>query len=491
MDFGSMTDPHSPDSRFNPGELAHLKGLLNAGLADPDSLAVQAARLSKEGRLDDAKELYLAILAGHPDHLTTLEGFGSLLHQTQYRSAAITVFRRLLQLQPERASSHASLGHVLWDHGDPGGARSHFEEALRLDASSAVAHQGMAAVLMKLRQEEEAWEHARLGFGAHPFLHLPYRGQGSGATVLILCSARGGNIPLRQAIDDHVFRAVYGATEFLDPAVALPQHQVLWNSIGEADGSQAALKQAEIWAQQSRVPVINPPDRVALTGRADNVRRLAGIPGLRLPRTLACRRADLGSASCGAFLAAGGFAFPLLLRAQGFHAGQHFLKIETLDQLSGALAALPGQDFLAIEFIDARGADGKCRKYRVMMIDGRLYPLHAAISENWKIHFFSADMTNSAQHRREDEAFLSDMAGVLGSRALKVLQQVQAVLGLDYAGMDFGLDAAGDVLFFEANATMSIVPPGLDPLWDYRRAPVARALEAVTKMLQSRLTTSA
>ena len=41
-----------------------------------------------------------------------------------------------------------------------------------------------------------------------------------------------------------------------------------------------------------------------------------------------------------------------------------------------------------------------------MMIDGRLYPLHLAVSRRWKIHFFSADMSDSAEHRAEDRAFL-------------------------------------------------------------------------------------
>jgi len=35
---------------------------------------------------------------------------------------------------------------------------------------------------------------------------------------------------------------------------------------------------------------------------------------------------------------------------------------------------------LVIEYLDARGTDGNAQKYRVMMIGGRIYPLHLAIS---------------------------------------------------------------------------------------------------------------
>ncbi len=50
-------------------------------------------------------------------------------------------------------------------------------------------------------------------------------------------------------------------------------------------------------------------------------------------------------------------------------------------------------------------------------------------------------------------------------------------------GIDFGLNAAGDVLLFEANATMTVLPPEKDRRWDYRRAAVQRVEDAVRKML--------
>jgi hypothetical protein len=63
---------------------------------------------------------------------------------------------------------------------------------------------------------------------------------------------------------------------------------------------------------------------------------------------------------------------------------------------------------------------------------------------------------------------------------------VRDALGLDYGGIDFGLDAAGNVLLFEANATMVVNPPEPDPRWDYRRTPVERVLAAVRTMLATR-----
>jgi hypothetical protein len=173
----------------------------------------------------------------------------------------------------------------------------------------------------------------------------------------------------------------------------------------------------------------------------------------------------------------------LLLRTPGFHTGRHFVRVDRASALHEAMALLPGAELTAIQYLDSRGPDGKVRKYRVMMIDGGLYPLHVAISSHWKIHYFTAEMAERAEHRAEDAEFLENMPAVLGPRAMAALEQIQGALGLDYAGIDFGLSPDGDVLLFEANATMVVNPPEPDERWAYRRPAVERIFGAVRRML--------
>jgi glutathione synthase/RimK-type ligase-like ATP-grasp enzyme len=187
-------------------------------------------------------------------------------------------------------------------------------------------------------------------------------------------------------------------------------------------------------------------------------------------------------------LAARGFTFPLLLRTPGFHGGQHFVRVESAGVLTERLAELRGfggamAEVIAIEYLDARDADGWVRKYRVMIVGGKLYPLHLAISKQWKIHYFSADMRDRAEHRAEEAKFLADMPGVLGARAMAALERLSAAIGLDYGGIDFGLNQDGEILLFEANATMVVEQPDEDPCWDYRRAAVERIHAAVHDLL--------
>ena len=137
-------------------------------------------------------------------------------------------------------------------------------------------------------------------------------------------------------------------------------------------------------------------------------------------------------------------------------------------------------------FLDTRSEDGSFRKYRVITVDGKIFPLHLAVSRDWKVHYFSADMVERPEHRAEDAAFLENPRGVIGQRAYAALEKIVATLALDYGGVDFSLDAEGRVVVFEANATMIVQPPPPDAIWDYRRKPVDRIIAAVRSMLRER-----
>ena len=72
---------------------------------------------------------------------------------------------------------------------------------------------------------------------------------------------------------------------------------------------------------------------------------------------------------------------------------------------------------------------------------------------------------------------------------MAALERIRTALNLDYGGIDFAVNARGDILFFEANATMVVYPPLDDPKWAYRGTAVEVVLSAVRAMLMNRATT--
>ena len=441
-------------------------------------LLARARRLAARAEDEAAKSAYLDLLRRDPTHSAALNELGALAYASGHRSAARTAYEQAVRHHPNDALGRVNLGNMLREDGDLAAARDHFAAALAADPDCAEAHQGIARVFAELGDDRAAAPHWEKGFAGRALVTRRYRGTAPGVPILLLVSAKGGNIPTRHLLDDRVFAVSALYAEFHDPAEPLPPHVLVFNAIGDADLCAEGLARAEDLLRRTAAPVVNPPALVATTGRAANARRLAGIPRAVVPTIRAMPRTALAEA--------GDLRFPLLLRSPGFHTGRHFVAVERREDLAAAAAQLPRDEVLAIDYLDARGSDGMARKYRVMIVDKVLYPLHLAISADWKVHYFTAAMAANAAYREEERRFLGDMPAVLGSDAMAALERIGGVLGLDYAGVDFALAPDGSLLLFEANPAMVVNPPEPEPIWDYRRAPIARVLDAVQRMILAR-----
>jgi hypothetical protein len=277
----------------------------------------------------------------------------------------------------------------------------------------------MYYALTRLGEPELAKVHQEKAFGQKSLFPSPFRGDAEPIPVLLLVSSTGGNTPIERLVDDRIFQTYVVVADFYDTKTPLPPHRLVINGIGDCDAAAPAVLAAEALLAFTTGPVLNYPRAVGATGRCENARRWQRLPGVITPVTVTFPYNLLAGTNGASALAARDFTFPLLLRTPGFHGGQHFVRVESAAVLAERLAELRGfggatAELIAIEYLDARGADGWVRKYRVMMVGGKLYPLHLAISEQWKIHYFSADMRDRAEHRAEEAKFLSDMPGVSG-----------------------------------------------------------------------------
>jgi hypothetical protein len=434
-----------------------------------EALFLRARARDLAGRDLDARQGYLDALSLDMAHAGALNSLGTLLARAGCRSAARLCWRQATERCPDDAAAHVHLGNLLREDGDRG-AEAAYREALFRDPELPEAHQGLALILDGA--EAAAWHRDR-GFGPRALTTAPYRGTAAPIEVLQVASCRGGNIPTRLLLPDTRFRVHTVFAEYADRVADVPPHHVAFNAIGDADFCPDALADAARLLGRARASVLNRPAAVLASGRADNAARLGRLPGVVAPRVAMPPRADF---------AAHGLGYPVLARAPGFHTGRHFVRADTAEALPALLATLPGETLLAIQFLDARGPDGLFRKYRAMLIGGRIFPLHLAVSRDWKVHYYTADMT-APEHRAEEAAFLGDMAGTIGPAAMDALARIAETLDLDYAGVDFAVTPEGHLLLFEANATMVVAQPPPEPRFAARRAAASRVLDAVHALI--------
>ena len=363
---------------------------------------------------------------------------------------------------PRSSLALTNLGYFYILRGEPALALQTYEAAVRANPQNAEARRGVAV----------AKTQCGVATQGDSTTVVPHRGGGTPVRVLVPITLGSGNVVTERLFDDRWFEVTKVAVELHPPDAPLPAHDVVFNAVGEADSSAEALKRARALLAQTQRRVLNDPARIAQTGRIAQAERLKGLPDVVLPRIELHSREHVRELS-----------LPVLLRAPGYHAGEYFVRVERDDEIDAALAELPGDRLFAIEPIDTRDTTGAYVKYRMMLIDGKLYPLHLAISQHWKVHYFSAQMAANPAHREREAAFLREPAAALGERAWTALHAVGRALDLEYAGIDFALDAHGNVVIFESNATMAVRYPTQDSIWDYRRGAVDAVLNAVREML--------
>jgi hypothetical protein len=440
----------------------------------PDAVEVlfeRACCLEDLGR-DEAAPAYLAVLQHDARHL------GLLVSQHGDPSSGRAFFTQALMHHPRSPIANVNLGQALLEAGEVLSAEAQFNAALSVDPDFFAAHHGLALLYERGGDAVRADRQLERAFEKRNAWTMPYTGTAPPLRVLLLVSARGGDIVTHPFLDDRIMQTTMFVPEGFRNGTVLPEHDVVFNGIGDADRCRTSLERVRAILAQSPAKAINYPQRVLATARDNTAALLGGVAGVTVPRTERFARRDVTVEG----LTERGWRFPLLLRAPGYQAGRYFERAG----LAAALARVPGEELFAIEFIDMADAHGDVRKYRLLFIDGRLYPVHLAISNQWKVHYFSSTMAERADHRAEEGRFLADMPGVLGAPAMAALEGIARAVSLDYGGIDFGLGASGNVVVFEANATMAVYPPAPGELYGYRRPAYDAVIAAVRRLITDR-----
>lgn len=127
-------------------------------MATPSELLQSALDHHRDGRLQQAEQLYRQILRVDPGQVTVHNNLGIALRQRGALDEAETCFRRALGLNPDHAIALNNLGTMLLNRGALAEARAALERAVRLNPAYGDAYNGLGAVLQKSGQWAEAEE---------------------------------------------------------------------------------------------------------------------------------------------------------------------------------------------------------------------------------------------------------------------------------------------------------------------------------------------
>jgi tetratricopeptide (TPR) repeat protein len=411
----------------------------------------------RNGQHQTAIELYLHALKLNPRHWAARANMVQALMAAKQYLIAKAILIELKGERPQDQRLHHLLGKTHFELNEVELAIASFRQAVALNPQDAESINWIGA-LKQLGGDDKAAQAAYAQAARiEPLIKRPAAKSPAEFRVLALYAPFGGNTPTEYLFQDAFFDtdtlSLVAEREY-DTASLGQNIQLVINLVSDADQTAALLPLAADLTDRLGLPTVNHPRKVRETTRDAVAHLLQGIPGCRVPHALRLKAgADRSEAALKAMLP---FSSTILVRPVGTHGGDDFEKVEDLAGLSVFLSQRPDHDHYLIEYIDYVSADGHFRKYRFIFIDDQILPYHLCIGRDWKLHHINTDMAHQTWMQREEAAFLSDATAAFGPSQHQALQAIRERVGLEYCGIDCGLDASGNIVVFEVNASMLV-----------------------------------
>ncbi len=362
-------------------------------------------------------------------------------------------------------------------------------ERVSTNSSDANALMDLATIMQLDFAPELAADFQNQALRLRQIFHLG--NQGGMDSIRLLAIMTPGNLMANAPVEfllegtDVSLDIVFVSPDLPFPA-SFPEHDVLFVAINERDEVRPLLKQLHALLEDWPRPVLNAPDQIALLARDVHCSLLDEIPGIIMPNTVrvdkkGLQRVGSEALTVGSLLANG--AFPIIVRPVGSHAGQGLVKLDDGSAIADYLQARMEEEFYVTRFIDYRGKDGLFRKYRVVLINGRAFAGHMAISEHWMVHYLNAGMADSAEKRAEEARFMIDFDEDFARRHREAFLAITARIKLDYMVIDCAESKQGELLIFEIDS--GAVVHAMDPIdiFPYKQPQMTKVFSAFREML--------
>ncbi len=357
-------------------------------------------------------------------------------------------------------------------------------QRLKADDRDAAALMDMAIILQSLSRTQDA----RVMMDQAITIRKDYavvHGDGSGPRLLALVTAGDfmANTPIDFLLNGSnavlLLHYVDAETPDLDD---LPDHDIAFFGISEANDHGPVLARMERLLPSYRCPMMNrDPALIARLTRDGVSAMLADEPAILAPRSYRLSRAKAaaiasGEAPLGDHLPGG--AFPIIMRPVGTHAGHGMERILAPSDLAAYLEGAHGDQFYIAPFVDYRGADGLFNKQRIVLIDGKPYASHMALSEHWMVHYLNAGMGESAAKRAVEAGWMEHFDTDFAQRHAAAFEALTRHIGLDYFGIDCAELPDGRLLVFEVDVAMIVHDMDDRETFPYKVKPMQKLFDA-------------
>jgi len=274
---------------------------------------------------------------------------------------------------------------------------------------------------------------------------------------------------------------------------------IVWDSLPDFDivlvascysiTNQALLKNLSKQLKNCPKPVLNQPQFIVNTERSKASQILQPIPGLLMPPTESIHRDDLMNIATLKDTLNTYFnwaKFPLILRPIDSDAGKDLEKINTPEAIISYLNRVKDASFYLSNFIDYADPQGLYTKIRIVLIAGKAFVCHLAITTDWKIHYLNAQMDQSSEKRDIEQKFMENFDQFIQKHKI-ALEGIYQQSGLDYIGIDCAEMPTGELLIFEIDHDMIVHGMDDEAIFPYKPYFAKKIPEAFRELLLKRM----
>lgn len=302
------------------------------------------------------------------------------------------------------------------------------------------------------------------------------------------------NTPLEFLADGGGFEMhILYIADHLPLPTRLPEHDIAMVAISELDRNLPCLPKVSNFLQELTCNVLNKPENIACLSRDTVSRRLQNLEGIEVPLTLRASYSHL--VNNGLFELSSDvnsdIDFPIIIRPIDSHAGNQLEKVCSRIELINYLSSNQNPEYFVAPFVDYRSADGLYKKYRIMVIQGKPFIAHMAISEHWMIHYLNAGMIENAEKRFAEAQAMGHFEQGFAVQHKQAFRILADNIGLEYFGIDCAQTQDGKLLIFEACASLNVHAMDCEKTFPYKKVQMQKLFDAFHQMLIDQSSTKA